>query len=432
MELKEIGGALWRHRLLAIVVFAVTIGTAAAGLWLAPRTYTATATVAAAEDPANAVATESPDALRGTLAEIADDRDLVDEVRTRLSVERTTEELRRSIGGQWIEGTILVQLTVTDRDPDVAAEIANLLAETLPLYDPSGGSFLFTTTNRAVPPRSFSSPDPVLTAGAAVALGLILAAAATLIRDRRTTTVDEPADAEAAVQAPVLARVSRPHDVTSLPALYPGTEAADTFRRLRIALEAEASREPVHRLVVAGTSGDDDASVWLGANLAVSLAVAGRQVLLVDGRLGTRHGRPIATAPGAAGLYDVLTGADLDDGLSAGPVEGLQVLPSGDWGGESTERLLETRFAAVMDAATRRFDVVVVLAPAVDVCDDARVMAAGGSVVLTVAAGAQSPHHLGRVVSRVRSVGVRVLGTVLLTKHQARTSRAARAAGAAA
>lgn len=431
MELTEIGGALWRHRLLALVVFAATVGAAAAGLALAPRTYTATASLTAAEDPATATGAESPDALRGTIAEMTDDRDVVEEVRSRLDVERSTEELRRSISGQWIEGTILIQVTVEDRDPRVAAEIANLLAETLPLYDPSGGSFLFTTTNRAVPPRSFSSPDPVLGAGVAVALGLILAAGATLVRDRRTTTVDRSDDAEAAVRAPVLARVSRPQDVTSLPALYPGTEAADIFRRLRISLEAEASRDPVDRVVIAGTSGDDDASVWLGANLAVSLAVAGRQVLLVDGRLGSRHGRPIATAPGAAGLFDVLTGAELEDGLSPGPVEGLHVLPSGDWGGESTERLLETRFAAAMEEATRRFDVVVVLAPAVDVCDDARVMAAGGSMVLTVPAGAVSPHHLDRVVTRVRSVGVRVLGTVLLTRHQARTPRGARTARAA-
>jgi Mrp family chromosome partitioning ATPase len=145
-------------------------------------------------------------------------------------------------------------------------------------------------------------------------------------------------------------------------------------------------------------------------------------VVLVDGRLGSRHGRPIATAPGTAGLYEVLTGTPLTAALSAGPVEGLQVLPAGDWGGEPTELLLETRFADVMEDATSRFDVVVVLAPALDECDDARVMAARGSMLLTVSSGALSPRQLQRVAGRVRSAGVRLLGTVLLTKPGARVT----------
>lgn len=426
MELKEVGGALWRHKLLVLVVLLVTGSAAGLGLWAAPKTYTATTTVATAEDPAGA-GVEDPDSLRGTLAELANSRDVLDEVRGRLSVDRSVDELRRSVAGAWVEGTILIQVTVDDADPQVAAEIANLVADVLPLYDPSTGSFLFTVSNEAVPPRTFSSPDLLLGGGVAVVLGLILATGAALMRDRRTTSVETPREAESAAGAPVLARIARPRDSTTLPSLYPGTAAADTFRRLRIALEAEASSEPVDLLVVAGAT-EDDASVWLGANLAVSLAVAGRQVVLVDGRLGTRHGRPIATAPGTAGLYDVLTGADLVDGLSQGPVDGLQVLPSGDWGGEPTERLLETRFAAVMQEATRRFDVVVVLAPALDVCDDARVMAAGGSLVLTVSSGAVSPQQLHRAATRVRSVGARLLGTVLLSKQTTRAPRTVRAA----
>lgn len=425
MELKDVGGALWRHKLLVLVVLLVTAGAAALGLWAAPRSYTATATVASAEDPANPVGVEEPDSLRGTLAELATARDVLDEVRSRLSVDRSVDELRRSVTGQWVEGTILIQITVDDEDPQVAAEIANLVAEILPLYDPSSGSFLFTVSNRAVPPETFASPNLLLGGGAAVVLGLILATGAALLRDRRTTSVENQREAEAAARAPVLARLPRPHDSTTLPALYPGTSAADAFRRLRIALEAEASTEPVDLLVVAGVT-EDDASVWLGANIAVSLAVAGRHVVLVDGRLGSRHGRPIATAPGTAGLYDVLTGADLDDGLSPGPVDGLQVLPSGDWGGEATERLLETRFATVMKEATSRFDVVVVLGPALDVCDDARVMAAGGSMVLTVSSGSVTPQQLHRAAGRVRSVGARLLGTVLLGRQAGRAGRGAR------
>ena len=186
----------------------------------------------------------------------------------------------------------------------------------------------------------------LLAAGVAVALALIVAVCGALLRERRTAGLRDATEVEHLAGAPVLAIARAPKDPTTLPALYPGTAAADVFRQLRISLEAEASSDPVSLVVVAGVA-DDDVSVWLGANLAVSLANVHRQVLLVDGRVGDQESTPIAS-PETLGLYDVLTGADLGDALSAGPVDDLTVLPAGGVGRRAAETLLETRFAAAM------------------------------------------------------------------------------------
>ena len=413
MELREVIRVTWRHRLLVLAIVLTTAGAVALGLHLAPKTYRSSATVSVAASDASTGA--DLDALRGTLGELTSSADVLADVSERISEPRTTDQLRREISGRWIEGTILVQVTVSDEDPEVAAEIANAVVEVLPLYDPSNGSFTFTTSDPAVVPVTFSSPNLLLGIGVGALLALVLAVGGALLRDRHTHRVGDVAEVEEAGDAPVLAHVAPPRDPTTLPALYPGTAASDVFRHLRIALEAEASTEPVRRVVVSGVT-TGDTNVWLGANLAISLARAGRRVLLVDGRIGDRHGRPIAAGPDTAGLYDLLNGGDLVSALSPGPVDNLSVLPAGDWGGEAADTLLETRFASVMAEASQRFDVIVVLAPPVNECADARVMAAGGSILLAVPENGVSSQDLRVHADRVRADGVRLLGLVLVGK----------------
>ncbi len=419
MEPKDVWRAVSRHRLLVLTIVVVTGAAVGVGLWLAPKTYVATATLSAASSPQATPTDEDLDSLRGSVGELANSEDVLEEVRSRLSQPRTVEQLRDSIRGRWIQGTILVEIEATDSDPEVAAEIANTTAAVIPIYDPSNGSFLFTTSNPARPPATFSSPNLLLGIGVGVLLAVILAVCGALLRERRVAVVGAPHEVEELADAPVLAQMSQPRDPSTLPALYPGTTAADVFRQLRIALEAEASSDPVTLVVVTGVR-PGGVHVWLGANLAVSLANVGRRVLLVDGRVGEEDGRPVAAGQDGAGLYDVLVGDDLDSALSPGPVPGLTVLPAGQWGGEPSDTLLETRFAHVMDEAARRFDIVVVLAPPLDQRDDARVMAAGGSVLLAVPEAGVAQRELREHVARIRSVGVRLLGVVLLTKRPER------------
>jgi tyrosine-protein kinase len=421
MEAKYVVRAVLRHKVLVVAIIAVTLGAAAVGLWLTPKTYDATATISVAAAPGSTAPLEDLDALRSSVGELANSQAVVAQVSEQLGGSRSPDELEDSISGKWVQGTILVQIAVSDSDAQMAAQIANTVAEVLPLYDVSDGGLVFTTSNPAQTPTSFSSPSLLLAGGVAVALALLLSVCGALLRERRTVGLGDTADIEEMVDAPVLATLAPPKDPTTLPALYPGTAAADVFRHLRVRLEAEASSDPVSLLVVAGVVGGD-ISVWLGANLAVSLANVHRRVLLVDGRVGDQESSPIA-APGTLGLYDVLTGADLGDALSAGPVENLTVLPAGEWGGESAETLLETRFADVMIQATERFDIVVVLAPSLSACEDARIMAAGGSLVLAIPDGGVSPQTLRNHVDYIRAVGVRLLGVTVIGKRAERPVR---------
>jgi succinoglycan biosynthesis transport protein ExoP len=427
MDVRDVGVALWRQRALVGLILVITGGAVAAGISLAPKSYTATASISAAEEPGVAE-TDDPDALRATLAELANSRAVVDEVRDRIPTDRSVAELRRSIRGDWVRGTILVDITVEDRDPDTAAAIANTVAAVLvdgevvgEVAGPSlDRSLVLTASDPAQPPDTFSSPDLPWSVGLGLLLALGLATTAAVWRDRRTHTVDDAAAVEDAATAPLLAHLTPPKDLTSMPALHPGTAEADLFRHLRLALETQAEAGSP-RVVVAGIT-HGDVHVWIGANVALALAGTGRRVLLVDGRMGDRFGTPVEDAPDTPGLYDVLLGADLETAMSPGPVDLLEVLPAGTYGDAKVPELIEQRFLTVMESAATTFDHVVVIGPPLDVCDDSRAMAVDSSIVLALVEGSVSANALRQHADRIRAMGAQLLGVVLVGKQSERTA----------
>jgi Mrp family chromosome partitioning ATPase len=269
-------------------------------------------------------------------------------------------------------------------------------------------------------PGTSSRPDLPFAVGLGLLLALGLAVAAAIWRHRRRHRVADPAGVEEAATAPLLAHLHQPHDLTAMPALSPGTAEADLFRHLRLALEDQADAGSP-RVVVAGVT-NGDVNVWIGANVALALAGTGRRVLLVDGRMGEQFGTPIEAAPDTPGLYDVLLGADLESAVSPGPVDLLQVLPAGTYGNASVTELIGQRFLKVMDSAAADFENIVVIGPPLDICDDSRAMAVDSTIVLALVEGSVSANALRAHADRIRAVGARLLGVVLVGREPERTA----------
>jgi polysaccharide biosynthesis transport protein len=421
MDVRGIGVTLWRQRLLVLLVLLIGGAAVAGGLWLAPKTYESTATLEAVKDPASTADAAVVDQVRRDLAATADSRALLVAVRQRVGAEHTVAELVDEVEAVWEPGVALIEITVQDRDAQRAARIANAVAVEVAARTPTAGPVVVTVTERATVPRTFDDPPLGLVLAGGLGATLLLALLLAVARDRRSETVDDATDVESAAVAPLLAHLTAPADLTAMPALHPGSAEADLFRHLRLALEAETSGGPSKKVVVAGVSAGE-LDVWLGANAAISLAQVGRRVLLVDGRMGRRFGKPSQPEPDTLGLYDVLMGADLDLAVSPGPVELLSVLPAGTWSEDLPDDLLEHAFDGVMAEAAARFDVVVVLAPPLDVADDARQMAVAGCLLLAVPEGGVSTTMLRTHATRVRTAGGRILGVVLIGRRSESTA----------
>ena len=229
MDVRDVGVALWRQRPLVGLILLITGGAVAAGISLAPKSYAATATISAAEQPGVAD-TEDPDALRATLAELANSQGVVDEV---LLTDPDRPDRGRAASlhpgrlgtGHDPRGCHRRGPRPGHRRGDrqhrgrrpgrriVVKEVAG----------PSPGPVADATTSDTAHAPDHLQLSP--TFGFPRVSGCCWPSAwrlAAVWRDRRTHTVDDAAAVENAATAPLLAHLTPPRDLTTMPALHPG------------------------------------------------------------------------------------------------------------------------------------------------------------------------------------------------------------------
>lgn len=420
---RAVGLALWRHRWTALAVFVVEVAAVFVWLALAPRSYTATATITATPSPALLSSTGNFEDLENSVAELANSRSVLQDVRARLGSARTMTQLRDEVTGTRVAGTVLVRISVTDSAPALAARIADAVAAELPLHDPSGGALVFTQTDPARAPSTASAPDTRIVLLAGVGLGLLVAIAVALLRDAVARRVEGADQLREETGADVLAVVPRPRDQEPVVVDATGDPAATALRSLRVELEFLGSAQPTGAIVIASATADSTVSHWLAANLASALAQVDHRVLVIDADLRGGDAHEVRSALGALdrspGLYGALRGiCTLPDAMRAGPVSGVAVVPAGEPpanSGGSPESLVELRFHQVLAQLDDTFDVVLVCAPSAQLSDDARVMAIGGSLMLVVPDRSVRVSALRRLIGELRSTRTRLLGTVLVT-----------------
>jgi receptor protein-tyrosine kinase len=419
MTARAVFAALWRRRWLALIVLAVEIGVLVVWLAVAPRKYTATATISATPSAELLSSTGNFDALEQTLAEIVNSRSVLSDVYDRTGGVRPIWQLRNEVTGTRVTDTVLVRISVVDKSPDVAAKVANAVAAVLPLHDPSGGLFVFTQTDAASVPSSYSSPNTKLIALIGVVLGIFLAVAAALIRDRTARTIETPGQLRAYAGTDVLATVPRPRDPWDLETVEAGDPVAGALRSLRVELDYASSARPTGAIVVADATPGDEQAAWLAMNLAGSLAQVDHRVLVIDGDFRARE-RPLElAAAGSPGLSGVLSRASTaHDAVRPAPLPGVDVLPAGEAAPGGAASLVELGFQRVLAEVTADYDAVLVIAPPASASDDARVMAIGGSLLLVVAARTVREPRLREIIADLRATRTRVLGAVLVAARQ--------------
>ena len=195
-------------------------------------------------------------------------------------------------------------------------------------------SYRIAVLEPARPPTKAVWPDPLRLFALAAVAGLVCGAGLALgwdRMDRRLWSVNEVADA---LGLPVVGAI--PH--VSLGGLvgrgrqtefHPHSNAAEAVRDVRTALILSAGEVlPGTLLIASPTPGDGKSMV--ASNLAISLAKAGKKVLLIDADLRRPTQHRIFRLPDEAGLAAVLAGEHkLSAAVRATGVAGLSILPCG-------------------------------------------------------------------------------------------------------
>jgi protein-tyrosine kinase len=194
----------------------------------------------------------------------------------------------------------------------------------------------------------------------------------------------------------------------------PRSFAAEAYRVLRTNLHYANPDAPIRRLLVT-SAGAGEGKSTTAANLAVCFAQADRAVLLVDADLRRPVINTLFRQPATPGLSSYLVGdALLDAVIQKTAVPNLSIVASGPAPPNPAELVGSRRMREFLDAASERFDMVLLDSPPVlAVSDVGALVPMTDGALLVVGSGQAARLALRRAKEAIQAVQGRIVGAVL-------------------
>ena len=195
----------------------------------------------------------------------------------------------------------------------------------------------------------------------------------------------------------------------------PRSPISEAYRTLRTNLEFSSLDKPMKTMVVTSPGSEEGKSTTL-ANLAVTIAQAEKQVILVDCDLRRPSQHAIFGLPNDVGLTTMVVD---EKAMSQPPlletgVPGLLLLPSGPLPPNPSELLGSRRMREIIAALGERADIILFDAPPIVAVTDAAVLASRvDGVLLVVKAGATKRDHAQKAKALLGKVNAHLVGAVL-------------------
>jgi non-specific protein-tyrosine kinase len=431
MDLRQYARILRRHWVLVSLTIAVCTGAAGALAWSQPPAYAAQTQLFVSTTGAPASLSQT---YQGGLfsqqrvlsyAQLVSSPAVVEGALKQLHLPDSVEHIQAEISASVPVGAVLINVTVTDRSPQRAQQIANVVGSQFSsfvrkLETPPGGNSPVTiaVTRRAQLPTAPVSPKKPLYLLLGALLGIVLGIGFTVIREAFDTRIRDEGEVEAITGASVIGSIARDPRVRRRPLVViddPSSMQAEAYRRLRTNLSTVGA-DPRRRAFVVSSSVASEGKTLVVANLGITLAQAGHRVILVDADLRRPRLAELLGVPSGVGVTDVLVGdVSVEAALRVWREDlPLEVLPSGRQSANPSELLGSQLFEVVLEALTDRADVVILDAPALRPVTDAAVLARLTSgVILVTRMGSTRVEELEGAIRSLRAVDEEVLGVVL-------------------
>lgn len=342
----------------------------------------------------------------------------------KLGLEMSAAELQEHVTASSKLDTVLIDVQVLDTSPVRARDIANTLSDEFvvmvrELETPEDG----TSPNARVVVEQRASisdspvvPQPLRNIAIGLGLGVVLGIGLAILRDLLDNTVKRRETLEEITQAGIVGTIPLDKERRKQAAIAfesDNSPIAEAFRKVRTNLQFLAV-DNAPRVIVVTSSVPNEGKSTTAINIALALAEAEHNVVLVDGdmRRPTLHKHLDLVQP--VGFSTVLSGsASLDDALQETRFPGLTVLTSGAIPPNPSELLGSLAAKKLLSEMRARFDYVIVDSTPLLAVTDAAILAAGADGVLIMARfGHTKREQLAHAVESLQSVGAPLLGAV--------------------
>jgi polysaccharide biosynthesis transport protein len=434
MDLKQYVRTVRAHWLIFVVSVLVCTGAAAAYAWTQPAVYQANAQLFVATTGGS---TDPSQAYQGGLfaqqrvlsyADLVSSPPIAQAVISQLGLRESQQQLQSQITATVPQGTVLIDLTATNRSPQLAKAIVDAvgaqftrLVNTLETANAAPHAthspVAVSVTSPAKVPTSPASPHKALYLALGILLGLGLGLAAAILRETRDRRIRSEDDAVAIAEAPILGRIAKDPGAAKRPLIVAsdrGSAGADAYRQLRTNLRALSIDLGLRTFVVSSAAAAEGKTLIV-ANLGYAFAQAGHTVVLVDADLRRPRLADVLGLTATVGLSEVLAdGLPFETALHRQSTVPLEVLASGTPPPNPSELLGSKQCVELFEALARRADVIIVDAPAILPVSDTAILARIASAVILVARVPQTRARQFRgAVESLRSVDKHPLGIVV-------------------
>lgn len=273
-------------------------------------------------------------------------------------------------------------------------------------------------------PRKPTSPRKTVNLAVALALAMVAAGLAVLLRARVSDTITDPREVESRLHLPLLGAV--PIDPTGAPLatlLSPKSDIAEAYHAIRTAIElSSASGTPASILVTSNRPSEGKSTSSYA--LARDFALLGKRVLLIDAdlRRPTLH-RLLDVDNDGDGFSSVLAHKlEIEKAVVATGIENLSFLPSGPIPPDPANLIAGSALREMLLRVHADYDLVVLDSPPVlSLADTQQLTAAVEATIFVLEAGSVHVKAARQSLERLQRSGGQLLGAIV-SKYDARTA----------
>lgn len=329
--------------------------------------------------------------------------------------ENEIQTLREALGemdsARQISDTRIQIAALEAKLADLQGIYSGLLANT------QGGAVnTISVIEEAYKPSRPIGPNKMLTIMLAAAVGLSLAVLAAYLLEYLDDTVKEPEDVEKLTGVPVIGYLSE-QDIDENGLLFtaenPRHPSVEEVRALRTNLEFAGVDQPLKTLLVSSTE-MEVGKTSVAANLAVVMAQAEKDVILVDADMRRPNVHNYYGMPNNFGLSDVFRGEftleEISKNWSGGSVS---VITAGTPPPNPSELLGSKKMEEIIETLGGQADIVIIDGPPFIVADAPLLASKVNGVLLIIQLGHTRKPAIKAMIDQIHRAGAKVVGVAL-------------------
>lgn len=358
-----------------------------------------------------------------TYSKIIKSKLVLEQVISETGVTYTAEELSENVNVEAYENTEMLKISVTDQDPELAASIANSIAqvfsgEIAKIYQINN----ISVVDVAVTPEEVSNNTLKRDLLIALFISIFGTIGVVFVVYYFDDTVKLTDDLEEEIGMPVVAKVFK-SDIGSknnrkielLAQKYPKSVVSESIKTLRTNLQFSSVDEDIKTILITSSIPGEGKS-FISANLAISFAQTDKKVLIVDCDMRKGRQHRIFKLSNSKGLSNLLIDdmTNLKDYINKTSVPGVHVITRGTVPPNPSELLNSKKNADLIRVLKAKYDVIIYDGVPCNGLPDSIIMSKLVDKVLIVSSDSMTPKSvLESTKKQLESVNAPIAGDVL-------------------